>query len=91
MNGYTYVNGVLTVTSNATIPPVIQSVQQSGNSIVFTWSTTADQAYQVQYTTNLNQRVWSNLGSPITATGPTAAASDYLTNAQTFYRIVALP
>ncbi|MGP8235739.1 MAG: beta strand repeat-containing protein, partial [Limisphaerales bacterium] len=86
-----YVNGVLTVTSNATIPPVIQSVQQSGNSVVFTWSTTADLAYQVQYTTNLNQSVWANLGSPITAIGSTATASDYLTNAQTFYRIVALP
>ncbi|MGA2658339.1 MAG: hypothetical protein ABSH34_12605 [Verrucomicrobiota bacterium] len=35
---------------------------------------------------------WTNLGSPVPATGPTLTASDSLTNGpQRFYRLVLLP
>jgi hypothetical protein len=83
-----YVNGSLMVTATQF---AIQSVQQSGNLITFTWSTTATQTYQIQDTTNLSQSAWSNLGSPIAATNSTATASDSITNSQMFYRLVLLP
>jgi hypothetical protein len=37
------------------------------------------------------QTNWLNLGSPITADGDYAGASDPATNAQRFYRIFLLP
>jgi hypothetical protein len=87
----TYVDGALTVIGGAAVPPAIESAQRAGDSFMFTWSTTANQSYQVQYTTNLSLNGWSNLGNPITATGSNATASDSITNSQTFYRILVLP
>jgi hypothetical protein len=57
------------------------------------WSTVAGLTYQVQYTTNLNQTAWINLGSPQTANANTLNLVD--TNAVPsspgrFYRIVQL-
>ena len=80
------VNGTLTVIA----PLVIQSVIQSGNLLTFTWSTTATQMYQIQYTTNLTQSAWANLGNPITATNSTTTASGVMSNSQQFYRVVLL-
>ena len=83
------VNGTLTITGPSL--PVIQSATQSGNLFQLTWSATATQMYQVQYATNLTQSAWSNLGGPIAATSSTATATDTISNAQTFYRVVLLP
>jgi hypothetical protein len=47
--------------------------------------------YQVQFTTNLTQNDWTNLGGPIATTNSTASASDFMFNSQKFYRIVLLP
>jgi hypothetical protein len=50
--------------------------------------------YQVQYTTNLLQAIWINLGSPVAGTGGQLLISD--TNAvgaaaERFYRLVVSP
>jgi hypothetical protein len=84
----TYVNGTLTVT---VAQPIIQSAIVSGNLFVFTWSAEVTQTYQIQYTTNLSQGDWTNLGSPITATNSPVSASDGITNSQAFYRVELLP
>jgi hypothetical protein len=69
--------------------PVITSVTQSAGNLSFTWSTVVGKTYQVQYTTNLTQVVWHNLGSTVTANSVTLTASDSLVaNPQRFYRIV---
>ena len=68
--------------------PVIQSVGRSSGSLTFTWSTAPGQMYQVLCATNVNQTNWTALGSAITATNSTLTASDAMTNAQRFYRIV---
>jgi hypothetical protein len=47
--------------------------------------------YQVQFTTNLAQNAWTDLGSPIAATNSTASAFDAMSNSQKFYRVVLLP
>jgi sugar lactone lactonase YvrE len=80
-------NGTLSVV----IAPVIQSAAKTGNAITFTWTATSNQMYQIQYTTNLSQNLWSNLGSPITATNSTVTASNVMTFPQEFFRVVLYP
>ena len=68
-------------------PLVIQSAIQSANLFTFTWNTTENQLYQVQYTTNLAENAWFNLGYPIVATNSTTTASDLMSSQQVFYRV----
>ena len=70
-------------------PPAIQSVTQSASDINFAWNSLPGLVYQVQVTGTLSPASWTNLGSPITATGNTVQASNNLTSAsQQFYRVV---
>jgi hypothetical protein len=74
--------------SSSVTAPVFQSVTRVGNQINFTWSATAGQNYQVQYTTNLLKPSWTNLGAPISATGSVASSSDTIgSDPQRFYRL----
>jgi uncharacterized repeat protein (TIGR03803 family) len=82
----------LTVAANATPAPVLQGVQREAGMVTFSWSAVAGRNYQVQFKTNLNQAVWSNLSAPLEATNATASASDLLAaGRQRFYRVVLLP
>jgi hypothetical protein len=83
-------NGTLTVRA-VSAPPAFQAFTLTGTTLNLSWSATAASSYQVQYKTDLAQTNWINLGSPITATGTTATATDSTTNSQRFYRIVLLP
>lgn len=85
----------LTTSAAATLavvtPPVFLTVTQTGGTITFTWSATAGQSYQAQYTTNLTQPNWTNLAI-LTTTNSTATASDAPNpDTQRFYRIIWLP
>jgi len=75
------------------LPPVIQSVTRTGGGIItFTWSAVAGRTYQVQYSTNLTQGTWNNLGSAIPATNGIVTTSDTIgPDAQRFYRVALLP
>jgi len=75
------------------LPPVIQSVTRTGGGIItFTWSAVAGRTYQVQYSTNLTQGAWNNLGSAIPATNGIATTSDTIgPDARRFYRVALLP
>ena len=69
-------------------PPVFQTVTQTGGTITLTWSATAGQTYQAQYTTNLSQPYWVDLAI-LTATNSTATTSDAPNpDTQRFYRII---
>ena len=82
------VNGTLTVIAL----PDLQNVRQSGSSIIFTWSATSNQMYQIQSTTDLTQSNWTTVGSTLTATNSTMSVSESIgTNGQQFYRIVLFP
>ncbi len=85
-----YVDGVLTITASTT-GPHIQSVTHSSNSFTFTWSAMPTEVYQVQFATNLFNGAWANFGNPIAATNSTLTASDSITNARKFYRVMVLP
>ena len=80
------------VTASFDQPPVFQSVAQTEGELTFAWSAVTGRTYQVQYTTDLLQTNWSNLGSPTLATNATMSASDSAgPDPQRFYRIALLP
>jgi hypothetical protein len=71
--------------------PDILAVNQSGNSLTFTWNAVSNQTYQIQTATNLTQTDWTTLGGAITATNSTSTISEPIgINAQQFYRVVVL-
>jgi hypothetical protein len=68
--------------------PSFQAVANLNNSIAFTWNSLAGLVYQIQYSTNLAQANWINLGSSVTATDFTFTATNSIgSDAQRFYRI----
>jgi hypothetical protein len=74
-------------------PPVFEdgSLKSANGTFSFTWTAATGISYQVQYTSNLAQNIWVNLGTPVTASGGTATASDAMTNSHRYYRIVVPP
>jgi subtilase family serine protease len=81
--------------SLAPIPvPAFRAATKTFSAFNLTWGTMAGLVYQVQYTTNLVQTNWINLGKPLIATNGYLTVSD--TNAigsspQRFYRVQVLP
>ncbi len=73
--------------------PAFQSVKRTNSTITVTWSAASGIMYQVQYTTNLVNPNWINLGSAVSAVGSTVSATDTLLTgpAQRFYRVELLP
>jgi hypothetical protein len=74
--------------------PAFRAATKTSSSFNLTWGTMAGLVYQVQYTTNLVQTNWINLGKPLIATNVNLTMSD--TNAissspQRFYRVQVLP
>ncbi|HUE36858.1 MAG TPA: hypothetical protein VMO20_05660, partial [Candidatus Acidoferrum sp.] len=68
--------------------PAFKSVTASSGSVNLTWSAIPGLTYQLQYSSNLAQNAWSNLGSPITAVGGTISTTDPSPSGpQRFYRI----
>jgi hypothetical protein len=73
-------------------PPVFLVALSPGNAVGFTWNAMSGLAYQVQYTTNLSQPDWINLGGPIQATNGFLNASDTIgSGPHRFYRLFLLP
>jgi hypothetical protein len=72
--------------------PTIQSIQQAGQTVGISASALPGLVYQVQYTTNLFQPQWTNLGNSVTATGDSVTVSENIgADTQEFYRMVLLP
>ena len=85
-------DNVIAVTHNApVVVPLVQNLTQAGGMISFDWAAQMGETYQVQYSTNLSQTNWINLGSPLTANNYILNVSDTLTNQQRFYRLFLLP
>ncbi|MGA9449915.1 MAG: protease pro-enzyme activation domain-containing protein [Verrucomicrobiia bacterium] len=74
--------------------PAFKATTIASSTFDLTWGTTTGLTYQVQYTTNLAQANWINLGKPLIATTDILTVSD--TNAissspQRFYRLTVSP
>ena len=66
----------------------------SSGAFQLTWRTIGGLVYQVQYTTDLGQANWINLGIPQTAVGSSLTMADsgaISSSGQRFYRLMALP
>jgi hypothetical protein len=84
-----YVSGTMTVL--APVPPSFRSVAVTHNAIMFGWSATAGQGYQVQCKTNLTAGDWTDLGSPMIATNGGLNFTNVVAEGQRFYRILLVP
>jgi hypothetical protein len=72
--------------------PEFQAVTLANTTLSLTWTTEAGGSYQLQSTSDLSSSNWTNLGSPVAATGTTFSTSDFVTNApQRFYRLILSP
>ena len=72
--------------------PVLQNPTLTATNVLLTWTATAGQTYQLQYSTTLAAAIWSSLGSPTNATtGPITASDGLAPDSQRFYRVVLLP
>jgi hypothetical protein len=79
----------LVVTTPPPAPPMIQGVQLTGNSFIFSWDAITNQSYEVQSTASLNPANWINSGGPIAPTNSVMTVSVAIgTNSQGFYRVV---
>ncbi len=71
------------------MPASCLSAISQGGQATFTWQAVSGLQYQAQYTTNLSQGSWINLGSPIGATNGVATFSDTTAaSPHRFYRLV---
>src|ERR1035441_2165706 len=69
-------------------PGLGQPVLSRPSALTLTWITEAGGIYQLQSSASLNTPHWTNLGSPVTATGGSITFTDSVTNApQRFYRL----
>ncbi|HEY5041381.1 MAG TPA: protease pro-enzyme activation domain-containing protein [Verrucomicrobiae bacterium] len=89
-----YYLGLDDVSVTPLLPPEFKSAQNGTASFNLAWDAVSGLVYQVQYTTNLVQANWVNLGKPLIANTATLTISD--TNAvssapQRFYRLVVSP
>ena len=73
-------NGVVAVSySTPGAPPVTITsvVYQAGTGVILTWNNCLNgHQYQVLYSSQVPNGAWAALGSPVTATGPTASFTD---------------
>jgi uncharacterized repeat protein (TIGR03803 family) len=72
------------------LQPMIQSVTKTNDTLAFSWSSVAGQTYQLQFTSDLSQTNWNDLGSPMTATNGVMSASDPIGEGSRFYRVAIL-
>ena len=80
------------VAANPAPQPVLSATRCCGNTVLLAWNSVANRNYQLQYSTNLSQGLWVNLGNAITANATTTSYVDTMTNdPQRFYQVELLP
>lgn len=78
--------------NNNVSAPLIQTAVQTNGTLKMDWNTTPGRTYQLQSKPNLSAANWTNVSTPMTATGQGLAASVAISlNSQEFYRVVVLP
>jgi hypothetical protein len=85
-------NGVVAISYGTPSAPgvVLTSVSYSPGNVTINWNNAfSNHDYQVQYKNSLLDPAWTNLGSPVTATGATGSYNDTTASGTTrFYRVV---
>ena len=73
---------------------MFKTTQEVPTGFNLTWNAVSGLVYQVQYTTNLLQPNWLNLGPSMTANNSTLTVSDTngpSSSPQRFYRVLLIP
>jgi uncharacterized repeat protein (TIGR03803 family) len=74
------------------LTPILTNITHTIDTLTLNWSAVAGQQYQLQYSTNLIQTNWNNLGDPITAiSGVVTATSFVQPDLRRLYRVRVLP
>jgi hypothetical protein len=69
--------------------PLLAPAASADGTLAISWAAYPGLTYQLQYTTNLAQGGWLNLGTPVTATNAVMSASDSIgPDQQRFYRLL---
>jgi hypothetical protein len=88
-------SGPFTPTLGTAPPPPAPEFQAPAlvdGALQLTWASVSGVAYQVQYSTDLSQTNWINLGAIITATTNSTSTNDVIgSNSLRFYRVVVSP
>jgi sugar lactone lactonase YvrE len=72
--------------------PVFQTTTLTNDMLTLTWSAAVGQILQVQYTTDLGQTNWTNLGDQFVCTSSTVSVPDSVaSDAQRLYRVLVTP
>jgi hypothetical protein len=72
--------------------PLAQPLLLAENGLTLAWNAVVGQVLQVQYTTDLGQNNWSNLGDQFVCTNSTVTVPDSVaSDAQRLYRVVVTP
>jgi hypothetical protein len=84
--------GLDDVSVQAIPTPSFRTVTKTNGVLKFTWNSLSNVAYQVQYSTNLTQTNWINLGGAINGTNYIMTATNAIgPDPARFYRIRRLP
>jgi subtilase family serine protease len=84
--------GLDDVSLNPTYIPVFQMLTHTSSTFGFSWNAVPGTVYQLQYTTNLSQSAWLDLGGAITAADVTVSTNDVIgPDPHRFYRLMVLP
>jgi hypothetical protein len=80
---------VLAMSVSLSSPLFLSATVTENGLITFTWTAVPSQQYQVQYTGDLSAGLWTNLGSPITATNTSMTDTDAVgPDPQRFYQVL---
>jgi len=72
--------------------PVCQAAALANDTLTLTWNAAVGQVLQIQYTTDLGQTNWTNLGEQFVCTNSTIPVTDLITSGpQRFYRALVTP
>jgi len=83
---------VYRVSAPAVSLPIVQTISQTDGSAVLTWNATVGQNYRVQYKTNLDDLVWIDWITSLTATNTTMTLLQNIgPEPRRFYRVGLLP
>lgn len=83
--------GLDDVTVTAIPALTLRATTEVTNGFSLTWNTVSGLVYQVQFSTNLLQPDWVNLGAPLMAPGNSMTVSDTGSSPQRFYRLIVSP
>jgi hypothetical protein len=89
-----YYLGLDDISATPVSVPAFKAITKATSTFNLTWGTMSGLIYQLQYTTNLNQNNWINLGKPLIASTNTATFMDtnpITSSPHKYYRLQLLP